>query len=260
MPYLKTDPQNHAPLEEQPNFLGKFLTFGVLGVVVVIGGFMLWRSLAYSTANGADFRAPNSVDPAKIIAKIQEHIVVPIDEVPLVGTITNAQALRTSQPFFDAAQDGDIIVVYQKHERAILYRPSRDILVNTGPIIFPSSSVAGNSQPALAEKTVSSPTTALLPNIPLSEPLKLDIRNGSHTSGVAAQLGKVFSSEKSYNVVSVTPASRTTYSGTTIIVLTSAAENQLETLKKKLGSVTVINQLPPGEKNSTADSVIILGN
>lgn len=260
MPYLQTDAYREP--EEPRSSLGKFLTIGVLGIVVVVAVATFFRLQGSHHAVSATSPSVNEAATVGMLAKIARHITLPTDETPLLGFITNADALRSQQPFFALAENGDVIAVYQRYKQAVLYRPSRDILVNRGALVFPPVDVAGvvtapSTPPQLTN--TSAPSVVLPAALP--EPLKIDIRNGSVTVGVAAQLGKVLSSDKaSYNVVSVAPASRTTYHGVTLVILTTSNQKQIDALKKKITPLTVVDRLPSGEKNSTADGVIIIGN
>lgn len=262
MPYLKTE-NYHAP-EEQPSFFkNKWPLLLVLGLLAV-GGLFFWKNMSLPV--GARSRSlPSGVDEralrdSEMLAKVARHIMLPAGENPLIGAVTNADALKREQPFFAAAENGDVVVLYQQSARAILYRPERDILVNVGPTITPSARTSPSAQapaPLAVRPSVLTPSTTLSVN----EPLKIDVRNGSRTSGVAAQFAKILASEKNlYQVASVSSAARNSFKGNTLVILTSVSPKQVEELKKKISITTIINQLPAGEKNSAADSVVILGN
>lgn len=262
MPYLKTE-NYHAP-EEQPSFFQNKWPLLLVVVLLLVGGLVFWKNVNLVTAPGSRF-LPNGVDEralrdSEILGKVARHIMLPAGENPLIGAVTNAEALKREQPFFAAAQNGDIVVLYQQSARAILYRPERDILVNVGPTIIPPARTNPSTQtsaPVAVRPSVPTPSSTVLVNTPL----KIDVRNGSRTSGVAAQFAKILASEKNlYQVVSVSSAARNSFKGNTLVILTSVSPKQVEDLKKKISITTTINQLPTGEKNSAADSVLILGN
>ncbi len=63
-----------------------------------------------------------------ILQKVSHHILLPSGEVT-VSTVTDADKLRQSNPFFyQSAVAGDKILVYP--DRAILYNPTKDIVLN----------------------------------------------------------------------------------------------------------------------------------
>jgi len=68
-----------------------------------------------------------------ILKQVSKHVDIPKD-IPLMATIDNASALKSDQVFYSDAADDDILLIFV--EKAIIYRPSKDILVNVGPVIF----------------------------------------------------------------------------------------------------------------------------
>lgn len=71
---------------------------------------------------------------ASLVAKVGNLMLLPTGETPVVATITDASSLKAQQPFYKDAQNGDMIMVYTKAERAIVYRPSENKIINVGPI------------------------------------------------------------------------------------------------------------------------------
>ncbi len=84
---------------------------------------------------------------SSIVDAIGKHMLLPADETPAIATVTDAEALKKEQPFFKDANNDDRIVIYAKAERAILYRPSEDKIINVGPYIQQT-----DEQPAGTEK------------------------------------------------------------------------------------------------------------
>ena len=68
----------------------------------------------------------------KIVEQMSKHIILPADEVPGVFPIDKSQA---TEPFFQNAETGDLLVVYRTTQQAFIYSPSRKILVNAGVLI-----------------------------------------------------------------------------------------------------------------------------
>ncbi len=66
--------------------------------------------------------------------EISKLILVPSEELPVVATVSDAESLRTSQKFYSQVENGDVLLIYSAAQRAVLYRPSKHILVNVGPI------------------------------------------------------------------------------------------------------------------------------
>lgn len=84
-------------------------------------------------------------DPNGTVAKVQQESTgsvleevaklyeLPKDESPTIATVQDKSKLA-GQAFFDQAENGDQLVVYEKSGLAILYRPSQKKLVKVGPI------------------------------------------------------------------------------------------------------------------------------
>jgi len=70
----------------------------------------------------------------EIVEKVSKLIVLPNGEEPVMATITDAAALVKEQPFYAGSQNGDVVLMYQKALKALIYSPERNIIVNVGPI------------------------------------------------------------------------------------------------------------------------------
>ncbi len=67
-----------------------------------------------------------------ILARVRRHITIPEGIQPTVAEIIDIDALRAKNPFYDQAQKGDYLIVTT--DRAILYSPSRDVILDFVPI------------------------------------------------------------------------------------------------------------------------------
>lgn len=70
---------------------------------------------------------------ASILEEIAAVYALPDDEAPTIATVQDITKL-TDQPFFEGAENGDILVVFDASSQALLYRPSTKQLVKVGPI------------------------------------------------------------------------------------------------------------------------------
>lgn len=64
--------------------------------------------------------------------RVSRHFVLPTNEQPALATITDQKKLTSA--FFKQAQNGDKILIYQKNQVAIIYRPSIDRIIAVGPV------------------------------------------------------------------------------------------------------------------------------
>ncbi|MEK7530737.1 MAG: hypothetical protein AAB573_02620 [Patescibacteria group bacterium] len=73
----------------------------------------------------------------EIVAMVAKLFVVPAGEDPVVARVTDAAALIAEQLFYKDIQNGDYLLIYPAAAKAIIYSPSRNKLVNVGPIQVP---------------------------------------------------------------------------------------------------------------------------
>lgn len=213
-----------------PNRRLSKLLFTVL-LIVSIGGF-LWYYFSYHQLKDevdllSDPVAQQEIyeqEVEDILSKVGRHIVLPADEIPELATIQDAEALAAEQAFFEGAINGDKLLVFS--QKALLYSPSRDILVNVGPIYVGDFSE-----------------------------LVVDIRNGSDMGGAANELGSLLAEKFNYDVINVGDAVDFDYEET---VLVNLGEVDVSILEQELG-VMAVTELPSGEAASEAEVVIIIG-
>lgn len=75
----------------------------------------------------------------KVIEKVSAHMRISTEVEPTVATIVNVEELRKRNPFYNKAENGDHLVVTT--ERAILYDPDEDIILDVIPVqLQPSAS------------------------------------------------------------------------------------------------------------------------
>jgi hypothetical protein len=63
---------------------------------------------------------------------------LPADEKPKINTILDIDQLKDDE-FFQKAQNGDKVLVFENSKLAIIYRPSEDKIINSGPLVVSSS-------------------------------------------------------------------------------------------------------------------------
>lgn len=69
----------------------------------------------------------------EVVAKVGRLVILPEGEEPTLATVAEPDKLR-DQPFFAKAKKGDKVLVYNKAQRAILYDPVQDKIVEIAPI------------------------------------------------------------------------------------------------------------------------------
>lgn len=82
--------------------------------------------------NGAIQRSQEERTSA-ILEEVGQLYELPKDETPTIATVQDIEKLA-DQPFFEDAQNGDQLIVFDESSTAILYRPGENRLVKVGPI------------------------------------------------------------------------------------------------------------------------------
>lgn len=73
-----------------------------------------------------------STNPTSPMEQVARHMVLPDNEEPVIATITDESKL--SSPFLKAGQVGDTVLLYNEHQRVIIYRASSDRIIDVGPL------------------------------------------------------------------------------------------------------------------------------
>jgi len=167
-----------------------------------------------------------------LVKKVGQLMVLPEGE-PTIATVVDSQTLAKEQVFIKDAKNGDKVLIYK--DKAIIYNPAENRIVNVGPVLSSGDSLA-TQQTAPVE-------------------LSIEVRNGSQKIGVANEMGDRLKNA-GFNVATVGNAVKTDYSEDMLINLTG---KDVSALEKEL-SLTASDKLPVGEEPSTQDVLVILGN
>ena len=74
-------------------------------------------------------------------------MILPDNELPQMAEIRDATLAAKEQPFYAGAQNGDKILIYVSLRKAIIYSPTRDIIVNVGPVYMDNPASTASSTP-----------------------------------------------------------------------------------------------------------------
>lgn len=145
---------------------GKFMTLVVVIVLVVVG-YYGWQyaknsglSLPGGVAGDKNLTAEQKQAQQEIlavVAKVKRLMVVPENELPQMAEIKDAALAAKDQPFYAGSQNGDKVLVYVAARKAIIYSPSRNIIVNVGPVYMDEAKSTAPTQ-ATPSATTSTPT------------------------------------------------------------------------------------------------------
>ena len=77
-----------------------------------------------------------------LVAKVSVLMQLPNEE-PVIATVEDITKL-SDQPFFADAKNGDKVLIFPTASRAVIYRPSDNIIINSGPIAITAEEPANN--------------------------------------------------------------------------------------------------------------------
>src|SRR3989344_3631901 len=107
----------------------------VLVVVMVLSsGTAVYFYSQYSVLK----QDPNKVkmsqeEVKKVVAQVGKLILLPEGETPTLATVTDTEKLK-GQSFFANAKTGDKVLIYTNAQKAILYNPKLNKIVEVAPI------------------------------------------------------------------------------------------------------------------------------
>lgn len=89
--------------------------------------------------------AQQVTENAELMMKVGSLMIVPNEE-PIIATINESAKLIKEQAFYQGSQDGDKLIIFAKAQKAVIYSPARNIIVNSGPFTI-------NDTPAVKDAT-----------------------------------------------------------------------------------------------------------
>lgn len=104
------------------------------------------QQVKQSTENSGQAAADHVLQNARMLMDI------PNDPAPTVATITDVDALRKTNEFYNKAQNGDNLIITAN--RAILYSPTKNIIIDVVPVqptTAPSATPATSPTPTPTE-------------------------------------------------------------------------------------------------------------
>lgn len=115
-----------APKKSQERLIMTILAGAAALMVLILIGYGVTKLWGYLFAGtDRELRA--------LVTDVGHHMLLPTDETPTLATVSDMHALE-GQEFFRNAQEGDKVLMYMRSQRAIIYRPSIDKIIEVGPI------------------------------------------------------------------------------------------------------------------------------
>lgn len=129
----------------------------IAAIILIIGstGAAVYFYYQYSKVK-ASLNTSTQSQIKDVLNKVGKFIDLPNDEDPSIATITDVSKLK-GQPFFVKARNGDMVIVYNKAKRAILYRPSENKIIDF-TIVDPNVTETPVPTPTQSPNITPSPT------------------------------------------------------------------------------------------------------
>ena len=116
----------------------------IIAIIVIVAIIAIAAKYIMKMGAGDDV-AQQQEETVALLQQIGSRMMLP-DEQPIVATVNEAAKLISEQAFYAGVQDGDKLVIFPRSQKAVLYSPSREIIVNAGPFIINNSTGANSEQ------------------------------------------------------------------------------------------------------------------
>lgn len=196
--------------------------FAALAAVAVltVGGLVAIKLTGSSPASAP---AQAKIDDAAIISQATQLAGITTGEVPVLLKVLDKT--KVEQPFLDAAENDDRVLLFYTARKVVLYRPSSNQIVKTGNFVPPAP--------------------------------KLWIREGSMVKA-ADKVKNALKADRDYIINSTDQSAHLDYADTLVLDLSGHYKEAAEKLAAKLGA-KVVSNIPGGESTPEADILVITG-
>jgi hypothetical protein len=138
--------ENTASGSKAGKFLGVLIVIGLIALVVVLD--MRRRQAEQklqelSVQYDQTGQAQNKEAAKAIVDRVRRLYTIPDDVDPTVATIVDVNQLRARNSFYNKAKNGDHLIV--TNDRAILYDPTADKIIDVVPVQIQAPEVASSS-------------------------------------------------------------------------------------------------------------------
>lgn len=127
-----------APVSMKRSVLKKTLLLGAIILpFIALAAFGGYYFKQYNELKKTPITAEQAAadEESRVLEAVSKLYDVPKDEKPQIAAVKDKEVLKKENPvFFDKVENGDRLLLYQKAQLALLYRPSTNQLIKVGPL------------------------------------------------------------------------------------------------------------------------------
>lgn len=210
----------------------------VVSIVAVVVMYFQYRNLKN------DPNAEKNAETKQLVAQVGKFYDLPTDETPTVATVSDKSKV-VDQPFFAKAENGDKILIYRKNKLVILFRPSQNKIINSGPVDLDAATGSASDATGQAQ----APSVA-----------KIGLYNASTTVGVTNDAEKALTSSSYASSLSIAEKKNAVSNklGKVVVVDVSGSNKDLAgKIASTMGGS--VGDLPAGEPKPSVDIAVFIG-
>ncbi|MEI6690378.1 MAG: LytR C-terminal domain-containing protein [bacterium] len=225
----------------------KLLIISIPLLVIILGPSLFFYS-KYRQASSelAKISPAKAEDVKKIVTKIGQLMELPAGEEPAMATVADKDKLQ-GEKFFELAQNGDKVLIYEKSQKAILYRPTTNKIVDVSRI---------GANPEVAGAATTNPEA--IKADAAQTPATIALYNGTTKVGLTTTFATSIKDQQGVQVTVKDEAVKKDYAASVVVDLTGQNSQAADQLAQKLG-VAKTTTMPEGEPKPTTNIAIILG-
>ncbi len=121
----------------------------LVGLAILAGGgyfgWMKYNEMYNSPAAQEQAAAAEAEAEKKVVLEKLSKLMVLPEGDPVLFKVSDQEQMRKQQAFFKDTMNDDVLLVFQESSKAVIYRPSTNMVVNVGPINFDQNQTATNN-------------------------------------------------------------------------------------------------------------------
>lgn len=114
----------------------RFYLLGLILIAAIAGGAYYGYTMWQAKQNSPEAQAAQADEEKKVVLDQLRKLMVLPEGDPVLFKVSNEEVMRQQQAFFKDAKNDDVLLVFQESGKAIIFRPSENMIVNAGPVNF----------------------------------------------------------------------------------------------------------------------------